>query len=44
MITKSEVAVMLSKALNLKPSKNSKIQFKDVKKKDASYNDYYCCG
>ncbi|HWL23394.1 MAG TPA: DL-endopeptidase inhibitor IseA family protein [Ureibacillus sp.] len=39
-ITKSEVASMLTRALNLKPSKNAKIEFSDVKKKDAAYNDY----
>lgn len=38
-ITKSEAATMISKALNLKPSKNAKIQFKDVKKKHSAYND-----
>ncbi|SOC40041.1 DL-endopeptidase inhibitor IseA family protein [Ureibacillus acetophenoni] len=37
-VTKSQVAGMLSKALDLKPSKDSKIEFKDVKKKHGAYN------
>ncbi|WP_052123972.1 DL-endopeptidase inhibitor IseA family protein [Ureibacillus manganicus] len=40
LITKSEVAVMLANALNLKPSKNSKIEFSDVTKKHAAYNAF----
>ena len=39
-ITKSQVAIMLVKALDLKPSKNSKIEFKDVKKKHDFYDEY----
>lgn len=39
-ITKSQVAVMLVNALDLKVSKNTKIDFKDVKKKHNFYNDY----
>ncbi len=40
LITKSQVAVMVAKSLNLNPSKNSKIQFEDVTKKHPSYSEF----